>query len=112
MKRGNVVKEDRKDGLYIDTCPTPNHTTVVLLRSDKYLNIFLAAIVTKKLIVVLIKKTLFITELYSTVFHHTVFARSNAGIMGSNPNHGMNVCVCVYSMFVLSCVLSSGLATG
>jgi hypothetical protein len=34
----------------------------------------------------------------------TVFARSNAGILGSNPAQGMNVWVCVYSMFVLFCV--------
>jgi hypothetical protein len=33
-----------------------------------------------------------------------VFACSNAGIVGSNPTQGMNVCVCVYSVFVLSCV--------
>jgi hypothetical protein len=32
----------------------------------------------------------------------TVFARSNAGIVGSNPIQGMDVCiVCVYSVFVL-----------
>jgi hypothetical protein len=31
--------------------------------------------------------------------------------VGSNPNQGMDVCVCVYSVFVLSCV-DSGLATG
>jgi hypothetical protein len=31
----------------------------------------------------------------------TVFARSNAGIVGSNPTQDMGVCVCVYSMFVL-----------
>jgi hypothetical protein len=31
-----------------------------------------------------------------------VFARSNAGMVGSNPNQGMDVCiVCVYSVFVL-----------
>jgi hypothetical protein len=31
----------------------------------------------------------------------TVFARSNAGIVGSNPTQGMDVCiVCVYSVFV------------
>jgi hypothetical protein len=36
----------------------------------------------------------------------TVFARSNAGIVGSNPNRGMDVCV--YFVFVLG----SGLATG
>jgi hypothetical protein len=33
-----------------------------------------------------------------------VFARSNGGIVGSNPTQGMDVCVCVYSVFVLSCV--------
>jgi hypothetical protein len=36
----------------------------------------------------------------------TVFARWNAGIVGSNPTRGMDVCV--YSVFVLG----SGLATG
>jgi hypothetical protein len=39
----------------------------------------------------------------------TVFARSNAGIVGSNPTQGMDVCVCVYSAFVLSCVLVAAL---
>jgi hypothetical protein len=34
----------------------------------------------------------------------TVFVRSKAGIVGSNPTQGMDVCVCVYSVFVLSCV--------
>jgi hypothetical protein len=35
----------------------------------------------------------------------TVFVRSNAGIVGSNPTQGMDVCiVCVYSVFVLFCV--------
>jgi hypothetical protein len=30
-----------------------------------------------------------------------VFARSNAGIVGSNPTQGMDVCiVCIYSVFV------------
>jgi hypothetical protein len=38
-----------------------------------------------------------------------VFARSNAGIVGSNPTQGMNVCV--YYVFVLFCV-GSGLASG
>jgi hypothetical protein len=38
-----------------------------------------------------------------------VFARLNTGIVGSNPARGM--AVCVYSVFVLSCV-GSGLATG
>jgi hypothetical protein len=36
----------------------------------------------------------------------TVFARSNAGIVGSNPAQGMDVCiVCVYSVFVPICVM-------
>jgi hypothetical protein len=34
----------------------------------------------------------------------TVFARSNAGIVGSNPTQRMDICVYVYSVFVLSCV--------
>jgi hypothetical protein len=35
----------------------------------------------------------------------TVFARSNDGIVGSNPTQGMDVyIVCIYSVFVLSCV--------
>jgi hypothetical protein len=35
----------------------------------------------------------------------TVFARSNAEIVCSNPTQGMDVCiVCVYSVFVLFCV--------
>jgi hypothetical protein len=35
----------------------------------------------------------------------TVFVRSNAGIVGSNPIQSMDVCiVCVYSVFVLFCV--------
>jgi hypothetical protein len=38
-----------------------------------------------------------------------IFARLNTGIVGSNPARGMDVCV--YSVFVLSCV-GSGLATG
>jgi hypothetical protein len=33
----------------------------------------------------------------------TVFARSKAGIVGSNPTQGMDFHVCVYSVFVLSC---------
>jgi hypothetical protein len=39
----------------------------------------------------------------------TVFARSNAGIVVSNPTQGMDVCVCVYFVFVLSCVLVAAL---
>jgi hypothetical protein len=34
----------------------------------------------------------------------TVFARWNTWIVGSNPTRGVDVCVCVYSVFVLSCV--------
>jgi hypothetical protein len=35
----------------------------------------------------------------------TVFARSDAGIVGSNPTQGMDVWyVCVFILFVLSCV--------
>jgi hypothetical protein len=41
----------------------------------------------------------------------TMFARSNAGFVGSNPSQGTDVFVRVYSVFVLSCV-GSGLATG
>jgi hypothetical protein len=36
----------------------------------------------------------------------TVFARSNAGIVGSNPTEGMNICVCLFS----DCI-GSGLAS-
>jgi hypothetical protein len=36
----------------------------------------------------------------------SVFARSNAGIVGSNPTRGMDVCV--YSMFVLRSDLATG----
>jgi hypothetical protein len=34
----------------------------------------------------------------------TAFARSNSGIVGSNFIQGMDDCVYVYSVFVLSCV--------
>jgi hypothetical protein len=30
----------------------------------------------------------------------TAFACSNAGIVGSKPTQGLDVCVCVYSVFV------------
>jgi hypothetical protein len=33
-----------------------------------------------------------------------VFARSNTRIVGSNSTEGMDICVCIYSVFVLSCV--------
>jgi hypothetical protein len=38
-----------------------------------------------------------------------VFARSNTAIVGSNPTRGMDVCVCVYSVFVLFCVQEAAL---
>jgi hypothetical protein len=41
----------------------------------------------------------------------TVFARSNTGIVGSNPTQGIDVCVCVYSVCVVLHV-GKGLATG
>jgi hypothetical protein len=34
----------------------------------------------------------------------TVFTRSNAGIVGSNPSRGMHICVRVYTVFVFFCV--------
>jgi hypothetical protein len=39
----------------------------------------------------------------------TVFVRSNAGIVGSNPTQGMDVCMCFNSVFVLSCVYVTAL---
>jgi hypothetical protein len=42
----------------------------------------------------------------------TFFARSDAGIMGSNPTHSMDVwCVRLFCVCVVLC-LGSGLATG
>jgi hypothetical protein len=41
----------------------------------------------------------------------TVFAFSNTWIVGSNPTQGMDVCVCLFCVFVVLCV-GSGLATG
>jgi hypothetical protein len=41
----------------------------------------------------------------------TVFVRSNAGIVGSNPTQGMDVCVSLFYVYVVLCV-GSGLATG
>jgi hypothetical protein len=46
------------------------------------------------------------TEVTARSKSWTIFARSNTGIVGSNPTRGMDVCV--YSVFVLG----SGLATG
>jgi hypothetical protein len=39
----------------------------------------------------------------------TVFASSNAGIMGSKPHQGMDVCVCVYFVSALPCVYVAAL---
>jgi hypothetical protein len=33
-----------------------------------------------------------------------MFARLDAGIVGSNPTHGMDVSMCVYSVCVVLCV--------
>jgi hypothetical protein len=41
----------------------------------------------------------------------TVFARSNSGIVGSNPTQGMDVCVCLFSVCVVLCV-GSGFVAG
>jgi hypothetical protein len=41
----------------------------------------------------------------------TFFARSNAGIVGSNPTQGMDACVRLFCVCVVLCV-DSGLATG
>jgi hypothetical protein len=38
-----------------------------------------------------------------------VFVRSNPGVVVSIPSQGMDVCVCFYSMFVLSCALVAAL---
>jgi hypothetical protein len=49
---------------------------------------------------------------YSTPADHSgraVLPRSNAWIVGSNPTPGMDVCVCDYSVLVLSCVLVAAL---
>jgi hypothetical protein len=40
----------------------------------------------------------------------TVFARSNTGLVGSNPTEGMYVCVRLFCVFVVLCV-GSGLTT-
>jgi hypothetical protein len=39
----------------------------------------------------------------------TVFLRSKAGIVGSNPTQDMDVCMRVYSVFVLSCAQAAAL---
>jgi hypothetical protein len=41
----------------------------------------------------------------------TLFAPSNAGIVGSNPSQGVDVCVRLLCVYVVLCV-GSGLATG
>jgi hypothetical protein len=40
----------------------------------------------------------------------TVFARSNAGMVSSNPTQGMDVCVRLFCVFVVLCI-GGGLAT-
>jgi hypothetical protein len=41
----------------------------------------------------------------------TVFARSNSGIMGSNPTQGVDVYVRLFCVYVIRCI-GSDLATG
>jgi hypothetical protein len=41
----------------------------------------------------------------------TVFARSDAGIVGSNPTQGMDICVHLFCVYVVLCV-DIGLSTG
>jgi hypothetical protein len=41
----------------------------------------------------------------------TVFARSNTGVVGSNPTQGMDVCVRLFCVYVVLCI-GRGLATG
>jgi hypothetical protein len=36
--------------------------------------------------------------------HELSLPAQNTGIMDSNPTQGMDVCVCIYSVFVLFCV--------
>jgi hypothetical protein len=40
-----------------------------------------------------------------------VFTRSNAGIVGSNPTHDMDVCVHLFCVYVVQCV-GSGISKG
>jgi hypothetical protein len=47
-----------------------------------------------------------------TVAARSIFACLNAGIVGSNPTQSMDICVCVYSVFVFVLCLGRGLATG
>jgi hypothetical protein len=49
-------------------------------------------------------------EIYKIIILHTVFARSNTGVLGSNSTRGMNVCVRLFNVCVVLCV-GSGLAT-
>jgi hypothetical protein len=60
-------------------------------------------------------QTLFLYGIYFLADHSgralTVFARSNAGILGSNPIRGMDVCARLFCVCVVLCV-GSGLATG
>jgi hypothetical protein len=51
------------------------------------------------------------TEMMPITVAWTVFTRSNAGIVGSNPTQGMNVCLRFFCVYVVLCV-DSGLALG
>jgi hypothetical protein len=46
-----------------------------------------------------------LTYLLLLTTHENVFARSNTGVVSSNPTQGMDVCV--YSVFVLGSVLAT-----
>jgi hypothetical protein len=37
----------------------------------------------------------------------TVFARSNTGIVGSNPTQAMDVCVCLFCVCIVLCVVAA-----
>jgi hypothetical protein len=49
--------------------------------------------------------------LYCVQAHHNGFARSNIGIVGSNPTQDMDVCVRLFCACVVPCICI-GLATG
>jgi hypothetical protein len=53
----------------------------------------------------------YISTIMKVTLVKCVFARSKAGILGSNPNQDMDVCVCVYSICI-ALYVGSGLATG
>jgi hypothetical protein len=41
-------------------------------------------------------------KLSQAIRDHTVFVRSNAGIVGSNPTQGLYVCLCLFCVCVRS----------